>query len=243
MGHKKILAIDDDQTIRALLGSRLKANFYDVSTAVDGLDGLEKYRSLRPDLIILDIDMPRMDGYTFVGELKNIPEVARPPIIMLTSKDGMQEVFRYEGVNDYIVKPFKMSELLEKIDKHLAVDHKKVLIIDDEAHFVELLQERLKLNGYNIMTALSGKEGLSIIQREDPDVVILDIMMPELNGYELCRLIKLDKKKKELAVIFVTAKTPQEAKKMADEAGADGCFSKPFPSEDLLQKMKELLWD
>ena len=121
---KKVLIIDDDPNIVKMLESRLKANSYEVATALNGFEGLDKVREEKPDLIILDIVMPKMDGYTFIQELKTREvdadePVKRTPIIVITAKEKMQDLFKMEGVKDYIVKPFAADELLEKVQKYI----------------------------------------------------------------------------------------------------------------------------
>ncbi len=112
---KKILIIDDDPTSNALVGFLLKTNGYETLTAVNGKEGLEKAKTEKPDLIILDVMMPEMDGYTFLRHFKGINFLKIPPVIMLTSKDRMEETFRLEGVADYFVKPLDTQKLLKKI--------------------------------------------------------------------------------------------------------------------------------
>ena len=116
---KKVLIIDDDANIVKVVASRLKANKYDVITANDGEDGFEKLKNGKPDLIILDIMMPRIDGYTFLKTVKTAGSLPKIPVIILTAKDKMKDLFEMEGVNDYIVKPFKAEDLLQKVDKYL----------------------------------------------------------------------------------------------------------------------------
>ncbi|OGX37764.1 MAG: hypothetical protein A3G91_04520 [Omnitrophica WOR_2 bacterium RIFCSPLOWO2_12_FULL_50_9] len=116
---KKILVIDDEPQFVQVLKVRLEANGYGVVTAGDGMAGLETWKKEKPDLIILDIMMPELDGYSFVQDSKTNPDLKPCPIIVLTAKPGFDEIFKIEGVKDYIVKPFNDKELLEKIRKHL----------------------------------------------------------------------------------------------------------------------------
>jgi len=241
--RKKILVIDDDPTITKLLFSRLETYAYDVVTAADGVEGLEKFRQEKPDLIILDIVMPRMDGYNFVLEFKKIADLKTTPIIILTVKEDMQGIFRMEGINDYILKPFLMNDLVKKIDKHLKAPVRKILIVDDAKDSVELIEELLQLRGYKIVKAVDGFEGLEINQKEKPDLVVLDVMMPKLDGYHVCRMIKFDNKYKDVAIIIVTAKTQEKDKTLGAEVGANEFLTKPLDPDELLSKVKKLIWD
>lgn len=117
MDKKKILVIDDEPQLLAVLKTRLESNNYEVITAVDGNDGIEKLLKELPDLILLDIKMPKKDGYTFVKEMRANRNVKDTPVIILTARDKMKDLFAMEGINEYIVKPFKSEELLESIAK------------------------------------------------------------------------------------------------------------------------------
>ncbi len=116
---KKILIIDDDYTGTTLVSFLLRSNGYDVIAAFNGEEGLEKANQEKPDLIVLDIMMPKMDGYTFLRKLKQVNILNIPPVIMLTAKDKMEETFRMEGVADYFVKPLDTEKFLKKIKELL----------------------------------------------------------------------------------------------------------------------------
>ena len=117
MANKKILLVDDEPSVLKMLSRRLQANHYDVVTASDGVQALDILPTVKPDLIISDIMMPNMDGYTFITKLRNQPAMANIPVIILTAKDKMQDLFLFQGVRacDYVVKPFETEELLQKI--------------------------------------------------------------------------------------------------------------------------------
>ncbi len=116
---KKILVIDDDPTLIKVVKPFLESQDYEVHVAVDGQEGIDEIKKQSPDLIVLDVQMPKMNGYTFVFELKKVPQGSSIPIIVLTSKEGMAEIFKVEGVKEYIVKPFKPEILLAAINKHI----------------------------------------------------------------------------------------------------------------------------
>jgi DNA-binding response OmpR family regulator len=115
----KILIIDDDPTLLKVVQPFLESHGYKISLALDGQEGIEMVQKEHPDLIILDVQMPKMNGYTFVFELKKISEGKVTPIIVLTAKEGMAEIFKVEGVKEYITKPFKPEVLLNAIKKHV----------------------------------------------------------------------------------------------------------------------------
>ncbi|MBN1687714.1 MAG: response regulator [Candidatus Omnitrophica bacterium] len=119
MSQGKILLVDDDQDFSQLLEFDLKKQGYEVVTACNGEEGLEKVSQAKPELIVLDIKMPKMDGYTFVRRLKKDPETKDIPLIVLTSYEPMKDMFQMEGVNDYFVKSVNMDGLIKTIEKNL----------------------------------------------------------------------------------------------------------------------------
>ena len=115
---KKILVIDDDPTFLKMAQPFLESHGFSVATAMDGEQGIEKLKADRPDLIVLDVQMPKMNGYTFIFEIKKLSGARSIPIIVLTAKEGMAEIFKVEGVKEYLTKPFKPEVLLNHINKH-----------------------------------------------------------------------------------------------------------------------------
>jgi len=114
MPHK-ILLIDDERVNVALIKLGLASNRYNVIEAADGIEGLEKVKEVNPDIIILDVMMPNMNGYEFMGELKALQGFRTTPVIMLTANETMQDMFKLEGVKAYFVKPVMLNELVAKI--------------------------------------------------------------------------------------------------------------------------------
>lgn len=115
----KILLVDDDQDFVQLLEFDLKKRGYQVITAFNGEEGLERVRTEKPELIVLDIKMPKVDGYTFVRRLKKDANTKDIPLIVLTSYEPMKDMFQLEGVQDYVVKSVNMEALLTSIQKHI----------------------------------------------------------------------------------------------------------------------------
>ncbi|NWF92213.1 MAG: response regulator [Syntrophaceae bacterium] len=117
----------------------------------------------------------------------------------------------------------------------------RVLIVEDQPVILNMLKMRLEANNYEVITALDGQEGLDKAQKEGPNLIILDIMLPKINGYKVCQLLKADPKYRAIPIIISSGRTPQEIRKVGQEVGADAYVSKPFEAEELLSKMRELL--
>jgi two-component system chemotaxis response regulator CheY len=117
--RKKILVVDDDMTLIKVIQPLLSTHGFDVAVATDGEEGIKYLMKNKPDLILLDVHMPRMNGYTFLLEIKKVPYLKYTPVIILTAKEGMVEIFKIEGVKEYILKPFQPEMLLEHIKKYV----------------------------------------------------------------------------------------------------------------------------
>ncbi len=114
---KKILVVDDDPTLRELLQIRLESNGYEVITASDGVHGFAEAKRIHPDLIVLDVSMPAMDGYSLVKELKWHDDLKTIPILILTAKTHTEELFELEGISSFMTKPFNSKDLLSQIER------------------------------------------------------------------------------------------------------------------------------
>ena len=114
---KRILITDDQREFVEVMKTRFEKEGYEIATAYDGEECLKKVKAEPPDLIIMDITMPKMDGYTVVRGIKADEKIKDIPIIILTGRDQMEDIFKMEGVKEYVVKPFEYEDLLEKIKK------------------------------------------------------------------------------------------------------------------------------
>ena len=118
---------------------------------------------------------------------------------------------------------------------------KKILVIDDEPRLLKAITIRLKASGYEVITGQDGAEGLEKAKSLNPDLIVLDILMPKMDGYEVCRLLKFDEKYKSIPVIMLTAKAQDIDKAMGKKVGADDYITKPFETQDLVDKVKKHL--
>jgi CheY-like chemotaxis protein len=131
------------------------------------------------------------------------------------------------------------AEVLTKKDR--LTPKNRILIVEDQAVIVDMLRMRLEANNYEVIVASDGQEGLEKAHKENPSLIILDVMLPKMSGYKVCQLLKADPKYKTIPIIISSGRTPQEVRKVGKEVGADAYVSKPFDAEVLLSKMRELL--
>lgn len=118
---------------------------------------------------------------------------------------------------------------------------KKILIVDDEADLVEILKSRFESMGYAVVSACDGQDALKKVRRDKPDLIILDIMMPRMDGHHICRVLKFDAKFRDIPIIMLTARGQEQDKITAQQVGADAYMTKPFDSKALLAKIEELI--
>ena len=121
------------------------------------------------------------------------------------------------------------------------MDKKRILIVDDEEDILKVLRFRLEANNYEVLSASDGQEGLNKARSEKPDLIILDLMLPKIDGYKVCRMLKFDENYKAIPIILFTARAQASDKELGMEMGADAYIPKPFEPAILLGKMKELL--
>jgi two-component system, OmpR family, alkaline phosphatase synthesis response regulator PhoP len=118
---------------------------------------------------------------------------------------------------------------------------KKILVVDDEVDLVETVRFSLELEGFDVLVSYNGEDALNQARKEKPDLIILDLMLPKLDGYKVCRLLKFDERYKHIPILMLTAKTQEKDKILGKETGADEYITKPFEMDYLMEKVKAYL--
>jgi CheY-like chemotaxis protein/two-component sensor histidine kinase len=204
-----VLVVDDELPARELLASYLEPE-YRVALAASGAEALEQAKELQPDAITLDVMMPKGNGFETLVALKKTPETADIPIIILSIVDQKQVGFAL-GAADYIVKPIRKPVLLEAMRKHVpppeGTDHAPVLLVDDDRGTLELLEETLQSAGYETQSVRDGAGALEVLSSKPVSTVLLDLLMPQMNGFQVIRHIRENPHLKELPILVMTAKS------------------------------------
>jgi signal transduction histidine kinase/DNA-binding response OmpR family regulator len=195
MNHANLtlLVIDDDPLAHDLVKRKLRADAYNIVSALDGADGLIKARDQRPDLILLDILMPGKDGWTVLAELRADPDLSEIPIIVISMLDDDQSATAL-GASAYMTKPVDRDRLVNNIQDIFgeATEGKKALVVDDDAEARDISSRLLGAQGFEVATAENGAVAFARMS-EGFDLVILDLSMPVMDGFEfLSRLDDLD---------------------------------------------------
>ena len=200
-----VLAIDDDPNAIYLLRETLSEAGYRVVGACSGSEGIRLARELRPLAITLDIIMPNKDGWQVLYELKSDPATAAIPVIMMTIVDQKDLGYRL-GAADYLLKPFERDQVLGALGR-LAPSRGHLLVIDDDPLVVDLVSQLLDGEPYELAAAANGLDGLRLVAERTPDVILLDLLMPKMDGFAVMEALAENPRHKAIPVIVLTAKS------------------------------------
>ncbi len=200
--RKTILIADDDPNIRELLRQSLVAESYEVEEAANGKEAITKAKALEPDLIILDVKMPQMNGFDAAAVLKNDPTTMRIPIIMLSIVQDRERGYRI-GVDRYLTKPIDRNALLTEVDQLLAqgISTKTVLVVDRDTSTLQTLSNALQTQGYKVIGASTGQEGIDKALSTKPDIIIIDSVLSQ--EPELVKVLRFSKDLENVSLIFL----------------------------------------
>ena len=199
-----VLSIDDDPDVISLIAQELEEDGYQVIGAQRALEGIEKAQHIKPHAITLDIMMPGMDGWEAITRLKANPETRDIPIIVLSIVDNKELGYRL-GADEYLIKPVD-RESLGRVLQRYEGRGKQVLVADDDPDVVDLTRQLLEEDGWTVRAVGNGQLALEALAEERPDVMLLDLMMPVMDGFETLRRVRANPKTKDLPVIVITAK-------------------------------------
>jgi sigma-B regulation protein RsbU (phosphoserine phosphatase) len=227
-----ILIIDDDLTVRKLIGHHLKANNYTIFEATSAPEGFQILEEHKIDLVLCDVTMEEMDGFTFCRKVRENENYRALPFVFVTGKSSQEDKNKAleAGGDDIITKPFEVNDLLIKVkalirraDIYKIYGAKKnlqeslnqsvtsqVVLIDDDISLARLFQYNLNKAGLNCKIATSADEGFKLIKANPPDIIISDIMMPVVDGFEFRRMILADDQLRHIPFIFLTSKGDED---------------------------------
>ena len=205
-GSFTILVIDDDPNAQELMKKFLLKENYMVLQATSGHDGLDLAAKHLPDLITLDVMMPEMDGWEVLAALQNNETTKNIPVIMLTLANE-PDIGYSLGATDYLTKPVDWGRLSRILEKHeIETSSQSILIVEDDEITREMLKKSLETNEYKVSVAKNGKEGLERVKRAKPALILLDLMMPEMDGFEFAEELRENKEWLDIPVVVITAK-------------------------------------
>jgi len=206
-GASTILVIDDDPTVHDLMRRFLTKEGFRVAIAPGGKEGIEMAKELKPDLITLDVLMAEMDGWSVLTALKADPAIADIPVIILTMFDDKEMGFAL-GASDYMTKPINRDRLVNVLRRHHHGGHQpcQVLVVEDEPSIRQMVRRVLEKEGWTVRDAENGRAGLQAVAESKPAVILLDLMMPVMNGFDFVRELRKNQDWQEIPVVILTAK-------------------------------------
>jgi CheY-like chemotaxis protein len=214
-GPFTVLIIDDDTLVQHLLRGHLESEEFRVVAASDGVEGLNLARELRPTVIILDIHLPRLDGWTVLSELKSDPVLSQIPVIMMSVEEQRARGFSF-GACEYLVKPVEPDRLVTVVKRALLPSDGDVLVVDDDEATRELVQRHLRRAGYSTVEARDGEEALLRARVISPGLVILDLLMPGVDGFEVLRTMRSEGMRTPVVVLTGKDLVPDEERILRD---------------------------
>ncbi len=239
-----MLVIDDDPAARELLTRFLHREGFRVRTAADGRSGLALVRALRPRLVLLDVEMPHMDGWSVLHAIRSDAELSHMPVVMVSVVND-QSLGYALGATDYLVKPIEWDQLKSIMDRFRhAQSVADVLLVDDDAYARERLRTMLTRDGWRVAEATNGREALARLTETPPALILLDLMMPIMNGFDFLAALRARPDGRDIPVVVLTAKDVTAAERARLEQQADQVVVKGSISlRDLARELRELLAD
>lgn len=237
-----ILVIDDDPKARELISRILVKDNFKVITAADGKEGIRLAREVRPRIIILDILMPGMDGWNVLSILKADPELGEIPVVMLSVLDEENIGFAL-GASDYLTKPIERDRLFAVLQKYFPDGLSgSVLVVEDDTVTRDMLRRMLEKEGLKVVEAANGRLGLEVLEQLNPALIMLDLMMPEVDGFQFVDEVRKHELWKSIPIIVVSAKDLTQEDRQRLNGHVNLIVQKgAYDRQDLLREVQNLV--
>ncbi len=255
--RNKILTVDDSKTVRIIVKKAFKPYDCEILEAGNGVEGLAVAAKEMPDIILLDITMPVMDGVEMLTKLKADPQLKAIPVIMLTAEGGRDHVLKIAkiGVRDYLVKPFKEDILIEKVGRVIELkplsegpakarsifDPAEILVVEDKPAIVQQIQDGLKHTPWKIHGVSTQGEAIDFCTKTPPDLIMISLSLPEDAAFTLFRLIRTNVKTKYTPVFGLVVKTETGPQQQAQTVGFTTVITKPIDVAELESKVAKAM--
>ncbi|RKZ75520.1 MAG: hybrid sensor histidine kinase/response regulator [Candidatus Parabeggiatoa sp. nov. 1] len=238
-----VLVIDDDTTVQELLHTYLSKQGYHVVTATGGQEGLELAKQIQPDAILLDVMMPGMDGWMVLSALKNEPDLAMIPVIIVSIIEDKNLGYSL-GAASVLPKPINREQLQTVLNKYLDVQQpgQRVMLVEDDAVTQNMMDSLLKKAGLVVLKAANGRSALEQLHHQLPDLILLDLMMPEMDGFELVARLQENPQWRTIPVVVLTAKDITQADRQLLNNHVISIFEKgAYHTHELLEEIRKSL--
>jgi CheY-like chemotaxis protein len=234
-----ILVVDDDATARELVQRHLERAGFAVVTARGGQEGLRLVRDLRPAAVTLDIVMPDLDGWTVLAAIKGDPALASTPVVLMSIVDQKNRGYAL-GAADYLVKPVDRTKLVETLTNICGASSGKALLVDDDEVVRRGVRQALEPIGWQVSEAENGQGAIEVLATMQPDVIILDLMMPKMDGFEVLDELRRRSDWQDIPVVIITAKDLTEEDRARLNGGVERIIQKSDRDEMLRQLTREI---
>jgi len=251
--RNKILTVDDSKTVRIIVRKAFKPYDCEILEAANGVEGLAIAAKDSPDLILLDVTMPVMDGVEMLTKLKADAQLKGIPVIMLTAEGGRDNVLKIAkiGVRDYLVKPFKEEALIEKAGRVIDLkplseqttkaksifDSADILVVEDKPVIIQQIQDGLKHTPWKIHGVSTQGEALDFCAKTPPDLMLMSLSLPEEGAFTLFRLMRTNVKTKYTPIFALVVKTETLQQQQAQTVGFSALITKPIELSELEAKI------
>ena len=242
---KTIMVVEDDRMAADLITLYLTNAGYNVIVAVDGEEGIKKAKEFHPFLITLDIMLPKKDGWDVLSELKNSQDTADIPVIIVSIVDNKDLGFSL-GAAEYLIKPVDRIKLINTVNACIPAEKDKgklmkILVVDDDEKAVKYMSAILENAGFEVLKAYRGKAGINLAMNSNPDLIILDLMMPEISGFDVIEKLRTHPTAKSIPIIICSAKELTPADKKVLNGNILAIVQKgTHTKEDLLAAIKKI---
>ncbi|MFA6290061.1 MAG: response regulator [Opitutaceae bacterium] len=249
----KLLSVDDSKTVRIIIKKAFKLYDCEIFEAANGVEGLAIATKETPDIILLDVTMPVMDGVEMLTKLKSDPALKAIPVVMLTAEGGKDNVLKIAkiGVRDYIVKPFKEDLLVQKVGRIIdlkpiadaptkiksILDPATILVVEDKPAIFTQIQEGLKHTPWQVHGVTTTGEAIDFCGRSSVDLVMITLSLPDDAAFTLFRVLRANLKTKYTPIFGLAVKTDSIAQQQAQQVGFTGIATKPIDVSELESKI------
>jgi len=253
---KRILVIEDETTFRDMITVELGKAGYDILTARDGSEGVEKMRLEQPNLVLLDLVMPRKNGFWVIEEMKRDEVLSKIPIVVFSNSGDIVELSKVKdmGVEDVFIKTaFGPKEFLEKVNgllsKHPSSEgdiqgssHGHILLIEDDPFLWSLIRTKLMREGFKVSIAEDGAKGLAKAKEMKPDLILLDLVLPDVEGFSILEQLKTDEATSSVPVVILSNLGQEQDVSKGIALGAKDYLIKAHHApQEIVDKVKQVL--
>ncbi len=246
-GRLRVLLADDSDLIHKHTVPILVGADYDVDEAWDGEEALAKLKHQRPDLLLTDVEMPKLDGFALCRTVKEDEALADVPVVICSSlgeASDLQKGFDC-GADDYLVKPVVAEELISRLHSLLATrmvsERERVLVVDDSAAIRHLVADCLRRQGFRVETAVDGKDGVEKAVGGPPDIILTDYDMPRMTGFELTLALRREMTTRDVPIVMLTARDSKRDQAQMRAAGLTSYLVKPFGTDKCIAIVERVL--